>query len=172
MVIRFLFIRSSGFWLNWLDSVNFMHGNRHFVEITKKFKTHFRFEAQCPRQDTNNGGWAQSAKNINLELKHYKVNTFFNLWLKMERSQKNWSGQLYISGNLSLTWHHVTPLPFIPYSSIPHLHNSVFNRHWEYFKISKRPILKINPWSMPIKYLVTYYCIIRSNTIMCYPWCL
>ena len=33
------------------------------------------------------------------------------------------------------------PLPFLQYSSIPHLQNSVFNKHWEYFKISKSPIL-------------------------------
>ena len=33
------------------------------------------------------------------------------------------------------------PLPFLQYSSIPHLQNYVFNKHWEYFKISKSPIL-------------------------------
>ena len=33
------------------------------------------------------------------------------------------------------------PLPFLQYSNIPHLHNSVFNKHWEYFKFLKSPIL-------------------------------
>ena len=75
------------------------------------------------------GNWTLNKYSQVLNINQLEFQTFLNVQFWMEKKQMEWMS------------------PFLQYSSILHLQNSVFNKHWEYFKY-----LKALFWQDPSKY--------------------